>query len=200
MALKLFSQNLKLNNMEIHKLFSILGATIGILAHIPLIVDIIKGEKGYSFTSFALWSILDFIAARNIYLQNSDYLLALVWGACAGSMAILLFIKKEISWSYVETMVIILISITLTLWYIFGSKIALIATISSLIIASIPQIKDTFFRPSIKVGRVYIMFTLGALFSIFSANEISLYALIYPVTAMILCGLIMIFSYRKIQV
>ena len=183
--------------MDIHNFFSALGAIIGIVAHIPLIIDIFKDEEGYSFTSFGLWSILDFIAARNLFLQESDFLLSLVWGICAGTMALLLLFKRKVSWSWVETMVIILITITLTLWYFFGSRVALISTISSLIIASIPQIKDTFLKPSRKVGRVYVIFTLGAFISIFSANEVSLSALIYPVTATVLCGLIMILSYRK---
>ena len=183
--------------MNIQEFFSIAGAFVGIIAHVPLIKDIVKNEDGYSFASYALWSILDFIAARSLFLQDSDYTLSLVWGSCAGTIAILLLVYKKISWSWVETMVVILIAITLTLWYIFGSKVALISTISSLVIASIPQIKDAFIHPNRKVGRVYILFTIGAFISIFSAKAIRLTELIYPTTATILCGLILILSYSN---
>jgi hypothetical protein len=187
---------------NVHIWASNIGAIIGILAHIPLFIDIKKGEPGYSFTSFALWSILDFIAARNLFLEGGDYTLSLTWGICAGSMALLLLFKKQVSWSWIETMVVILIAIILTLWYFFGSRIALFSTIASLIIASFPQIKDANITRNNKVGRVYIIFSTSAVVSIFSAESIwggsfNIIELIYPLTAFSICMLVCVLSFQK---
>ena len=166
--------------------------------HIYLLLKIfLEEKKGYSFASFGLWSALDFIAAWNIHLEGGDHTLALVWGCCAGLMALLLLIKKQASWSRTENLVLFLIIVCLVIQNIYGPSIALIAAVTSLVIASVPQIKDSYITPNRKVGRVYIIFTLSAVVSLFAAKELTFASLSYPVTASLMCGTIMFFSYAK---
>ena len=78
-----------------HLLMNLLGSAVGIYAHIPMWKDIIKNDsKSYSATSYGLWALLDFIAAKTILDQEGNYLLPLIYGVCASITAGLLIYKN----------------------------------------------------------------------------------------------------------
>lgn len=181
-----------------HLLMNIIGSAIGIYAHIPMWKDIIKNDsKSYSATSYGLWSLLDFIAARAIFEQDGNYLLPLIYGICAGITAVLLIYKKLFNYSWVESLVIVLIVATLGAWYIYDSYVGLICSIVSLTVASVPQIKDFAINPNKNAFKVYRLFFWASLISCFGARSLSLAELSYPLTATTLCGIMMYLANRK---
>ncbi len=82
------------------------GGVIGIIIHVPLLMGIWSGKVRQSFTSYALWSALDLIAAYAIYLQGGNFWLPFLYAIGAGLASISLLIKKNFSWSKLDWFVI----------------------------------------------------------------------------------------------
>jgi hypothetical protein len=80
----------------------LIGGIIGILIHIPLLISIWSGKVRQSFTTYALWSALDFIAAYSIYTQDGNFWLPFLYAIGAGLISLSLLIKKNFSWSNLD--------------------------------------------------------------------------------------------------
>lgn len=182
-----------MNHLEI---IGYIGAVLGIIAHFPMWRDILKNVPGYSFTSFALWSCLDFIATWTTIEQNGNYFLPLAFGIGAGITAIMLLLKKMVKLTKTDGLVCGLIVITLAVWFIFGSRAGLGCSIISLVIASVPQIIQFAKEPSKEARMVYALFSMSSLLSMFSAAAFTLEEMAYSITATTLCGIMLYLTSR----
>ncbi|PZR05675.1 MAG: hypothetical protein DI539_24820, partial [Flavobacterium psychrophilum] len=82
-----------------------LGAgAIGILAYIILVVGIFKTGMEQSFAAFLLWALLDLIATITSVLQQGNFWLPLSNVIGSAVITILLVVKKQVSWSRMETL------------------------------------------------------------------------------------------------
>ena len=121
-----------------------LSGIIGMVAYSLLIIGIIKSKAQQNFVAFLLWAMLDSIATITTMLKGGNYWLSLSNASGAFIVAILLAIKKQISWSFIETITAILVIICLVVWYFAGAKQGIIASSLAMVIASIPQMVDTY--------------------------------------------------------
>ena len=184
-----------MNNMINDELFAYyIGAFVGIIAYIIMGRYIILGEKGYSFTSFTLFSILNGISAVTIYLEQGNYLLSLIFSLSAATIAVMLLLKRKVTWSWIESLVIGLITISFILWYLYGAYVGIWASTLSLLIAIIPQVKDMYKLPSNKVAFVNKFFIASSFISCFSAKSFTFVELSFPVTILISCSIIYYFA------
>jgi len=175
----------------------LIAGVVGILIHIPLLIGVWSGKIHQSFTSYALWSALDFIAAYSIYLQGGNFWLPFLYAIGAGSTSISLLIKKYFSWSKVDSIVVILVIICVVIQYQIGPFSAMIASVLSLTIASVPQAIDTYKNPKNTPTLIYVVFSLASLISLLGAKSFALEQTLYATSALVCCVTITLFSLRK---
>ena len=175
----------------------LLGGIIGLLIHIPLLVGIWSGKIRQSFTSYALWSALDFIAAYAIYLQGGNFWLPFLYAIGAGLASASLLIKKNFSWSNLDSFVVGLVIICIIIQYQIGEFWSMVASVASLTIASIPQVIDTFKKPENTPSVIYIVFCLANTISLLGAKSFALEQVLYAASALLICIIITTLSLRR---
>lgn len=174
----------------------LLAGFIGIVIHIPLLIGIWSGKIRQSFTSYALWSALDLIAAYSIYLQGGNFWLPFLYAIGAGLASISLLFKKNFSWSTLDSFVVFLVIVCMVIQYQIGEFWSMIASIVSLTVASIPQVLDTFKQPKNIPTKIYFVFCTANLVSLLGAKSFALEQVLYPSTGFVICLLIALFSLK----
>jgi hypothetical protein len=175
----------------------LIGGMLGLIIHIPLLSGIWKGNIKQSFASYGLWSLLDFIAAYAIFKQDGNFWLPFLYAIGAGLAAMSLLFKKCFSWGLMEWLVLTLVGMCMYVQYTSGEFYAMILSVASLAIASIPQIIDTWRKPGDTPTRIYMVFCFANLLSLLGAKSFELEQILYAITALIICVLIVLFSIRK---
>ena len=174
-----------------------LSGVIGIVAYSLLIIGIIKSKAQQNFVAFLLWAMLDSIATITTMLKGGNYWLSLSNAVGAFIVATLLAIKKQISWSFIETITAILVIICLIVWYFAGAKQGIIASSLAMVIASIPQMVDTYKKPRKTPSGVYTIFLVANILSLIAGKEWTIEERFYAGCAVFLCLVIVLFSLRK---
>jgi hypothetical protein len=171
---------------------------IGIAAYLLLIAGIMKSKARQSFAAFLLWAMLDTIATITTVLKEGNYWLSLSNALGATIVAILLALKKQVSWTWIETTTAILVIICLNVWYFAGAKKGIIASSLAMVIASIPQMLDTYKTPKETPTIVYIIFLVANILSFIAGKEWTIEERFYPGCAVFLCSVIVLFSLKNI--
>lgn len=175
----------------------LIGGIIGILIHIPLLISIWSGKVRQSFTTYALWSALDFIAAYSIYTQDGNFWLPFLYAIGAGLTSLSLLIKKNFSWSNLDWFVVGLVIVCIIIQYEIGEFWSMIASVASLTIASIPQVIDTYKQPKNTPSLIYLIFCLANIISLLGAKSFALEQVLYAGSALIICITITLLSLRR---
>ncbi|GAB3904475.1 hypothetical protein [Mucilaginibacter boryungensis] len=171
---------------------------IGIAAYLLLIAGIMKSKVRQSFVAFLLWAMLDTIATITTILKEGNYWLSLSNALGAAIIAILLALKKQVSWTWVETTTAILVIICLNVWYFTGAKEGIIASSLAMVIAGIPQVLDTYKNPGETPTIVYIIFLGANILSFIAGKEWTIEERFYSGCAILLCAVIVWFSLKNI--
>lgn len=170
---------------------------IGVCCYIPLIIGILKNKIEQSFVAFLLWAMLDIIATITSILADGNYWLPLSNAIGASTVAVLLARKKQVTWTWVETITAILVVVCLILWYILGEDAGIVSSSLAVVIASIPQMVETYKKPSATPTTIYLFFLLANLLSLFAGKTWTIEERFYPACAVFLCLVIALFSLRK---
>jgi hypothetical protein len=175
-----------------------LSGIIGIVAYSLLIIGIIKSKAQQSFVAFFLWAMLDSIATITTILKGGNYWLPLSGASGAFIVAILLAIKKQVSWSFIDTITAILVIICLIVWYFGGARQGLVASSLAMVIAGIPQMAHTYKRPRETPAGAYLVFLVANILSLIAGKEWTVEERFYPACAVLLCLVIVLFCLRKV--
>src|SRR5688572_13343149 len=135
-----------------------LSGGISILAYILLITALLRTKTEQSFAAFLLWALLDLIATITTILEHGNYWLALSNAIGSTVITILLIYKKQVSWSWIESLTAVLVIICLIIWYTTGEQAGIIASSLAVVIASVPQMVDTYKKPETTPFGVYLVF------------------------------------------
>lgn len=174
----------------------IIAGIAGLITYIFLFVRIIKNKAKQNFVAFLLWALLSIITTITIFIEEGNYWLPL--GNVVGETAItiLLVVKKQIAWSWVETMTAILVVLCIIIWFLVGEKAAIVSASLATLIASIPQMVSTYKKPSSTPTGIYIAFLLANLISLYAGKSWTIEERFYPICAVLLCLFIVLFSIR----
>ena len=183
--------------MDLNPFLQPLAGAIGIAAYIVVIVGILKTKMEQSFAAFMLWAMLDIIATVTTIMQDGNYWLPLSNAFGSSIITILLIIKKQVSWSRVETLTAILVAVCLVIWYIAGEKAGMIASSLAVVIASVPQMADTFRKPEATPAGAYIIFLFANIVSFVAGKSWTVEERFYPACSIFLCLVIIVFAMRK---
>jgi hypothetical protein len=175
----------------------IIAAIIGIGANIPLFIGIYKNKVEQSFAAFMLWALLDIIAATTTILQHGNYMLPLGYAFTASAIAILLVVKKQTNWSWVESTTSLLVLACLIIWYMAGDKAGTIASSLAVVIAAIPQGVDTFKKPESTPTNIYFWFVVANVLSFIAGKSWTVEERFYSGCVVFLTIVLFIFSMKK---
>ena len=175
----------------------VLAGSIGIIAYGFLIYAIVKSDSEQSFAAFLLWGMLDSIATITTVIEHGNFWLPLSNAIGSTVIAILLILKKQVSWSLVETLTASLVVTCLIVWYTSGEAAGIVASSLAVVFASVPQMKDTWVEPVSTPKGAYFVFLTANVLSFISAKDWSLQEIFYPSFSIFLTVVILSFSFRK---
>lgn len=175
----------------------VLSGAIGIVAYVLLIIALLHTKTEQSFAAFLLWALLDLIAAVTTILADGNYGMALANAIGSTVITVLLIIKKQVSWSWVESMTATLVVICLIVWYAAGEKAGIIASSLAVVIASVPQMVDTYKKPEATPTLIYLVFLTAYIVSLIAGKAWTIEERFYPCCSIFLSVVIVIFSVRK---
>jgi hypothetical protein len=175
----------------------ILAGLIGIVAYAFVIFGILKSKAEQSFAAFLLWAMLDGIACITTLMEGGNFWLPLSNTIGSSVITILLIFKKQVFWSWIESMTAVLVAICLAVWFTAGETAGILASSIAVVLASIPQMIETHHKPSALPKAAYFIFLTGNILSFFAGNDWSLKERFYPACSIFLTGVILGLAFRK---
>lgn len=175
----------------------LLSGLICVLAYALLIVSLRKTKTEQSFAAFLLWALLDLIATITTILAGGNYWLALANAAGSTIITLILIYRRQVTWSWVESMTAILVIICLIIWYTSGEIAGIVASSIAVVIASVPQMVDTYNKPQATPKLVYFTFLTANVVALISGKTWTLEERFYACCGIFLCSVIALFSFRK---
>jgi hypothetical protein len=172
---------------------------ISVVAYIFLIIGILKPNMEQSFAAFLLWGMLDTIAMITSIIEHGNFWLPLSNSVGATIVAVVLVAKKQVVWTLVESLTAALVIICLIIWAIAGEMAGLIASSLAVLIASVPQMADTYKKPWATPTLAYAIFLFADALSIFAGKAWIVEEIFYAVIGTILSLVILVFSMKKTQ-
>ena len=170
---------------------------ICVVAYVFLIIGINKPNMEQSFAAFLLWGMLDTIAMITSIIEQGNFWLPLSNSLGASLVAILLIVKKQVVWTWVESLTAGLVVICLIVWGTAGERAGLIASSIAVLIASVPQMIDTYKRPQATPTIAYAIFLFADVLSVFAGKAWTIEERFYSVIGVILSVVILVFSLKK---
>ncbi|MBC8035112.1 MAG: hypothetical protein H7Y03_13255 [Chitinophagaceae bacterium] len=177
----------------------IIAGIIGLITYCFLFFKIFKNNAKQNFAAFLLWAILSIITTITVFIEEGNYWLSL--GNVLGETAItiLLIVKKQIAWSWIETSTAFLVIICLIIWFFMGEKAAIVSSSLATVTASIPQMVSTYKKPSSTPTGIYVAFLMANILSLYAGKSWTIEERFYPASAVVLCLIIALFSLRILQ-
>ncbi len=179
------------------ELTQLLSGLIGIVAYALLIRALLRTSTEQSFAAFLLWAMLDLIATITTIIAGGNYWLALANAIGSTVITCLLIYKKQVTWSWVETMSSVLVVICLIVWYTAGERAGIIASSIAVVIASVPQMVDTWRKPEATPLVVYLVFLAANITALVGGKAWTIEERFYACSGIFLCSVILLFSLRK---
>lgn len=175
----------------------LLSGGVGVLAYILLIRALLRTSTEQSFAAFLLWALLDLIATITTILSGGNYWLALANAVGSTTITVLLIYKKQVSWSWVESMTSVLVVICLLVWYVSGEVAGIIASSIAVVIASVPQMVDTYRKPEATPVPAYLTFLTANIVALIGGKAWTIEERFYACCGIFLCSVILVFALRK---
>ena len=175
------------------------GGVLGLFAFLLLIIALLRSNTEQSFAAFFLWALLDLIATITTIIEGGNYWLALSNAIGSSAITILLIAKRQVSWSWVESMTAILVVVCLVVWYTTGERAGIVASSLAVVIASIPQMVDTYKKPEATPTFVYVTFLIANILSVMGGSAWTIEERFYQCCGVFLCFMIALFSLKKFR-
>lgn len=176
-----------------------IAGIIGLGAYIPLLYGIYRNDIKQNFVAFMLWAILDIIVVITTKLQNGNYMLPLAYALGATLVTISLGIKKQVAWSWIETLTSFLVLVCLLVWGFVGPKAGTLASSIAVVIAGIPQVIDTYKKPKESSVLVYFLFLIPNVLSFLAGKAWTIEERFYSGSVIVFTVVIIIFAMRKFK-
>ncbi len=173
------------------------GAVVAILIYFFLCFQVLTGKSKQNFATWALWAMIDAIAATTIIIQGGNYLLPAIYSLGSAAVTLSILRSKNFAWTWFETMVACFVVICLVVWGISGPWTATIASTLAMVIAGIPLTVESYRRPWEQSFFIYLGYTVANILSTFGGKDWSVEERFYPASCFILCLIIVVFTSRK---
>jgi hypothetical protein len=141
--------------------------------------------------------MIDTIATITTYLEDGNFWLALGNAIGSSTMALLLALKAQVNWSWIETMITALVIVCLTVWYTAGEQAGIVASSLAVVLASVPQMVETYNKPWATPAGAYIIFLTANIISFIAGKSWTIEERFYSGCSIFLCAVIVLFTQRK---
>jgi hypothetical protein len=176
--------------MEIHSVLTWTGCILTLCLYFPLLKGILTDKVEQSFATWSLWVALDIIALASIIVQKGNFGFLVLYIAGGSTMVIALVMKRQFKWTKFESFALFLVFICLGIWYVSGPKMATIASTLAVVIAGIPQFKDSWIKPDKMTGLTYAGYVLANGLFFFAGKDWSIKERFYAGCCMVLAAAI----------
>lgn len=183
--------------MDKQEYLQVSAALVGIAAYVILVVGIIKTNKEQNFAAFLLWGMLDSVATITSIIGHGNFWLPLSNAFGASVIAVLLMVKKQVSWSRMETLTSVLVVLCLIIWFSAGERAGIIASSLATVIASIPQMVDTYNKPTATPLGAYLVFLIANFIALFAGTNWTIEERFYAACSVFLTLVIVFLALRK---
>lgn len=175
------------------KQIGVLSVVVGMFAYLYLVVTTTKGTgEGLSFTTFALWSAIAWIAGFSMLKQGANPAVPMIYGIGSTATAIVLVCKGRFYWTTQDTIVAVLVVICVVLWMTSGPKWALISSVAAGVIAAVPFIILTWKSPATCPIIPNAGFLLANILMLISAKAWTLEDRLYAVVNVVVCSFLVL--------
>ena len=164
---------------------SLLSCLIGY--SIMIVMTHLGTGENLSFTTFALWSMLDSIVAIAMYKKRIDPSIPIVYGGGATLVAFILLFKGRCSWSNMDSIVSVLVIVCLILWKIKGPKWANLMATTAAAISGIPFLYITWKNPDSSPIIPNVVFLIANVLQLLSVKEWSVEKVFFPTVNIVFC-------------
>ena len=175
----------------------VLAGILGFCAYVPLIVGILRNTAQQSFAAFFLWALLDAIATVTTFLQGGNYWLPFSNVVGSSTLALVLVVKRQVAWSWIENMTALLVLICLGVWYTVGEQLGIVASSLAVVMASIPQMAETYRAPQSTPVVPYFIFLGANILSFIAGRAWTIEERFYAGCSILLCVAIILLALRR---
>lgn len=180
---------------------TITGGILGFILFFPLCKSIINKTVTQNPLTFFLWALLDVIFAYAAYCEDGNYLQPTIF-ALGGFITVgcIVWSNGVMRWTWFESLITILAMLCIIIWQQTGNNVlAATASLVALIIASTPQIIETWENPKKTPTLIYVGYTLSSLLATLGGKEMSVVEVGYQFSGFLLSLMISLFSSEKVR-
>lgn len=179
--------------------WQLVSFVLAIALYIPLGIKILKGTVVQNFATFILWALLDTIAGLSLYDQGGNYQLPFAYvSGCALVIGCILK-ARTFSWTSFETKVSFLVLMSIIAWMVSGPYMATIFSTTGVVLAGIPQVKDSWKNPEQSPLLLYIGYSTANLLSTIGGKSWTVEERMYSFSCFLLTLVIVGATSRKYQ-
>jgi hypothetical protein len=182
---------------------SLIGGLIVLLAHLPLFKAIFKKEIHLNIATWLAWAVIDSMTLIVSLVAHADFpALVIAFTTCAWVVLILVLRAGKWEWTKLETIVMIIVFISLVIWFLSGPLLALVAlVVGKYGAAGILTARDAYKKPERKQALAWCLFGLGGLLNMIGAvSSVGAWRILdnlYPTIGTIFNSLIGILHLKK---
>lgn len=165
-------------------IFGILSGVLVVLAAIPYIRDILKGETRPNKVTWFIWLLLQSLAFVSQLVEGGRDSLLLSGGDIfiTATILILAFYKGESKWHWIDKVSLVGAVIGLIAWYFFNQPVlALAITIFIDFCGVVPTLRKAYVDPHSETLSTWLIVGVGAIFGAFAVGKFDIALLLYPV-------------------
>ena len=177
-----------------------IAAALAMMIYITIAIKMLRGNMmGLNLATYALWCILDLIAAASLYSKGGEWVLPAAYAAGCVIVMVPLIISRSFSWTKLDTTITVMVFASVGVWVYLGPTAATIVSTMSVVIACIPQAWDVYRKPEHAVIWIYAGYTITNGLSALGAKEWSVGEMFYPGCCTIATIVILLLSLRKLS-
>ena len=161
--------------MDLASILKISGGVVALATYVPLILMAARSKGvGQSFATWLLWAMLDLTATVSIVVQHGNFWLVLGFAIGSAAMAGLLLVQGRRAWGRLESTVLALVLVCVSVWIFSGPKWATVAATLALLLAGIPGMLELWRNPQPDLAYVWLGFALANLLALLGGDDWSI--------------------------
>jgi len=161
--------------MNGHEILKLAGGLLALALFVPMILEIVRTRgAGQSFATWALWAILDVILTITLWLQHGNYLLSLGFAVGGVFLSVVLLAQGGWAWGKFETVIALMVFVSLAVWKFSGSRNAMIAVTTAICLAGIPGFVEMLRKPQPAAGKLWAGYTVANGLAFFGGTAMTL--------------------------
>jgi hypothetical protein len=185
--------------IQLQFLSGLLGSIFTVLCFIPYIITTLQGKTKPNRATWWVWGINGSVLCLGNLAAGADYtMLPLICAVVAQLCVAILSIKHgEGGWNRFDRKCLIASGISFLLWRILNYDIiAIILPLLIDILAALPTLKKSYYKPETEDLLTYALYTVGGLFTVLAIQDWSFEIAITPLYVLLINAVLVILLTR----